>query len=299
MGVDEKSEFTSSRIAREVFGIDLIIDAHSHTELPEGLQVGETLIAQTGCYGHFLGKVTLDIKDKKIISKKVELLNAADVAKISPKPDKKISNSIKKIDKHLQKYLGEVVAESDKSLTSERKIIRREEAELGNLLADAFRWKANADIGFLDSGNIRASLPAGKITRGNIFDVQPYSNYLLKVEIDGKTLREVLEHGVKNYPDISNAFPQVSGITFSFDGRKDVGHRVENIFVGSEPLDEEKIYTLAVTDFLASGGDGFTMLKNLKTLETFDVTYLILAEYLQKFGMKNIEIGRIKNLSAF
>ena len=167
------------------------------------------------------------------------------------------------------------------------------------MLADSFRWKANADIGFLDSGNIRASLPAGKITRGNIFDVQPYANYLLKVEIDGKTLREVLEHGVKNYPDISNAFPQVSGITFSFDGRKDVGHRVENIFVGGEPLDEEKIYTLAVTDFLISGGDGFTMLKNLKTLETFDVTYLILAEYLQKFGIKNIEIGRIKNLSAF
>ena len=71
--------------------------------MPEGLQVGETLIVHTGCYGHFLGKVTLDIENKKIVSKKAELLNAADVAKISPKPDKKISAAIEKIDSDLQK----------------------------------------------------------------------------------------------------------------------------------------------------------------------------------------------------
>ena len=278
-------------------GIDLICDGHSHSELPEGLQVGETLIAHTGCYRHFLGKVTLDIKNKKIISKKAELLNAAGVAKLSA-PDKKISAAIEKIDSDLQKYLDEVVAESDRALTAERKFVRHEETELGNLLADSFKWKAGADIGFLDGGNIRESLPAGKIMRRDVFAVLPFPNTLVKVEISGKILHELLEFGLKDYPKMSSVTPHTSGITFSFDCRKDVGHRVENIFVGGEVLDEEKMYTLATSDFLANGGDGFTMLKNSKLLETFDVTNVVVTEYLQKVGIKNIEVGRVKNLNV-
>ena len=94
---------------------------------------------------------------------------------------------------------------------------------------------------------------------------------------------------------MSSVTPHTSGITFSFDCRKNVGQRVENIFVGGEPLDEEKIYKLATSDFLANGGDGFTMLKNSKLLETFDVTNVVVTDYLQKVGIKNIEVGRIKN----
>ena len=63
-------------------------------------------------------------------------------------------------------------------------------------------------------------------------------------------------------------------------------------------MDEEKIYTLATSDFLANGGDGFTMLKNSKTLDTFDVTNVVVTEYLQKVGIKNIEVGRVKNLNV-
>jgi len=297
MGIDESSEMTSERIAREVSGIDLIIDGYSHTELPEGLQVGETLIAQTGCYEHFLGRVTIDIKDKKIISKKAELLNATEVEKISPLPDKKIAKSINKIDKHLQKYLNEVVGTSDNILNGERSSVRREETNLGNLCADSFRWKANADVGFLDGGNIKTSMPAGNITRGDILSVQPFQNYLLKLEISGKTLREVLEFSVKDYPAISNVFPHASGVTFAFDCRKPVGQRITDILVNGETLDENKNYTMAVTDFLLNGGDGFTMFKNSKVLEKFDVAHLILTEYINKVGIKNIEVGRIKNLN--
>ena len=194
--------------------------------------------------------------------------------------------------------MSEVVAESDKFLTGERKFLRREETELGNLIADAFRWKASADIGFLDGGNIRTDLPAGKVTRGDIFAVQPFFNVLMKFEISGKTLREVLEYSVKDYPKISSVTPHTSGVNFSFDCRKPVGQRVENILVNGTPLDDNKIYTIAVSDFLATGGDGFTMLKNLKMLDKFDTTDLVLTEYLQKVGMKNIEIGRIKNLNV-
>ena len=99
MGVDKSSEFTSERIAKETSGIDLIVDGHSHTELPEGLTVGDTLIVQTGCYEHFLGQAKISLENHKIISKQAQLLSAADVKKIAAKPDERILKNIDKIEK--------------------------------------------------------------------------------------------------------------------------------------------------------------------------------------------------------
>ena len=296
MGVNQSSEFTSERIAEEVGGIDLIVDGHSHTELHEGLTVGDTLIVQTGCYEHYLGQAKISLEDHKIISKQAKLLSAADVKKIAPKTDSRVLKSVLNVERSSQKYFSQVVAHSDRALTSSRFIVRREESELGNLVADAFKWKANADIAICNGGGLRADLPAGAVTRGDILAIFPFGNKLVKLEIDGKNIRAMLEHSVFAYPEAFGGFMDVSGITFTFNPDKLVGHRVENIFINGAPLDENKIYTLATTDFTASGGDGYEMLKDLKRLEEFDGADEVLGEYLNKVGMKNIELGRIKNL---
>ena len=297
MGVDENSEFTSKLIAAETSGIDLIVDGHSHTELPEGLTVGDTLIAQTGCYEHYLGQVKISLENHQIISKQAQLLSAAEVEKIAPKPDEKIAKNISKIEKSTQKYFNTVVAHSDRALTSNRFIVRRGESELGNLCADAFKWKANSDIAINNGGGLRADLPEGAITRGNILAIFPFGNKLVKLEIDGKNIRAMLEHSVNYYPYPFGGFLTVSGITFAFDPTRPQGQRVENIFVNGEPLDEDKIYTIATTDFTATGGDGYEMLKNAKKLDEFESVDNVLTEYLNKVDMKNIEVGRIKNLN--
>lgn len=296
MGVDKSSEFTSEKIAKETEGIDLIIDGHSHTELPNGLQVGNTLIAQTGCYEHYLGQVKISVENKKITDKQAKLLTAADVAKIS-KPNAKLSKAVNDLERRTQKYFKTVVAKSDRDLTNERLIIRRGECELGNLTTNALRWKANSDIAIVNNGTLRAGLPEGNITRGDILAIFPFGNRLAVADIDGKTVREILEHSVFGYPSTFGGFLSVSGMTFSFDPSKPVGQRVQEIFINGQPLDENKIYKMATTDFLMLGGDGYEMLKNLKTesvgLETLDV---IVTDYINNFGMKDIELGRIKNL---
>lgn len=296
MGVDKSSEFTSERIAKETEGIDLIIDGHSHTELPNGLQVGNTLIAQTGCYEHYLGQVKISVENKKITSKQAKLLTAADVAKIS-KPNAKLLKAVNDLEKRTQKYFKTVVTKTDRSLTSNRLIVRRGECELGNLTTDALKWKSGADIAVVNNGTLRADLPEGNVTRGDILAIFPFGNRLEIANIDGKTVREMLEHSVYGYPATFGGFLSVSGMTFSFDPSKPIGQRVEEIFINGQPLDEHKIYKMATADFLMLGGDGYEMLKNLKTesagLETLDV---IVTEYINKFGFKNIELGRIKNL---
>ncbi|MBR6013362.1 MAG: bifunctional metallophosphatase/5'-nucleotidase [Selenomonadaceae bacterium] len=297
MGVDKNSEFTSKIIAEETDGIDVIIDGHSHTELPNGLQVKNTLIAQTGCYEHTLGQVKISVENKKITDKQAKLLKASDVKKISEKPDEKVLKAVTDVENRTQKYFKNVVAKTDRSLTSFRLIVRREESELGNLLADAFRWKTGTDIAVVNGGSLREDLPEGNVTRGDILAIQPFGNKLETAEISGKIIREMLEHSVFAYPVSFGGFLNVSGMTFTFDPSKPVGNRVEKIFVNGKPLDENKIYTMATTNFAFLGGDGYDMLKNLKTKSVgIETTDEILTEYLNKVGVKNIELGRIKNL---
>ena len=296
MGVDASSEFTSERIARETDGIDLIVDGHSHTTLPEGLRVKDTLIVQTGCYEHFLGKATIEVENHKIVSKKAELLTAEEIKAIAPVPDKKILALLKDADDKAEKLLSEVVAHSDKELSSERLLVRRNESELGNLAADAFRWVAKSDIAIANGGGLRADLPEGDVRKRDTMAIFPFGNTLRVAEIKGATIREMLEHSVEYYPASFGGFLNVSGMTFSYDPSKPGKHRVEKIFVGGQPLDENKTYTIALFDFQTYGGDDYTMLTNLKIIGELGTGDEILADYLNQVGMSGIEVGRITRL---
>ena len=296
MGVDASSEFTSERIARETDGIDLIVDGHSHTALPEGIKIKETLIVQAGCYEHFLGRATIEVENHKIVSKKAELLDSDEIKAICPTPDRKILNMLKEANEKSEKLLDEVVAHSDKELSSFRLLVRRNESELGNLAADSFRWAAKSDIAIVNGGGLRANLPKGDVTKRNIMAIFPFGNTLRIAQIKGSIIREMLEHSVEFYPASFGGFLDVSGMTFSYDPTKPPKHRVEKISVGGQPLDENKIYTIALADFQTAGGDDYTMLKNLKIIGELGTFEEILANYLNQVGMSGIEVGRITRL---
>ena len=293
MGVDASSEFTSERIARETDGIDLIVDGHSHTALAEGLKIKNTLIVQTGWHEYRLGKATFDVENHKIISKHAELLDADDIKAINPVPDKKILAKLAEVNAKADKLLDEVVAHSDKELSSDRLLVRRNESELGNLAADSFRWEAKTDIAVINGGGLRDNLPAGDVRKRDIMAIFPFGNTLRVAEIDGKTIRAMLEHSVEYYPASFGGFLNVSGMKFSYDPSKPAKHRVTDIFIGDMPLDDNKTYTIALADFQTAGGDDYSMLTNLKIIGELGTFDEIFADYLNQVGMNGIEVGRI------
>lgn len=292
MGVDASSEFTSELIARAVPGIDVIIDGHSHTYLPEGMMVNDTLIAQTGCHGKNLGKVTVEY-DNAIISKRAELLSDEQLYQIAVTPDPKIQKTLDKLDQRNEKLFSTVVAHADRGLTGDRLIVRRQESELGNLCADSFRWRTNADVAVCNGGDLRTSLPAGDITRRDIMSVMPFGNTIQVAEVSGDTLQKVLEHSVFGYPAAFGGFLNVSGLTFAFDPLQPVGQRVSNVIVGNEPLDPSKTYTLAATDFILAGGDDYDMLKGSKVIGEYETGESMVIDYMNQVGMDGISVGRI------
>jgi len=141
----------------------------------------------------------------------------------------------------------------------------RGEYPLGNIIADAQRHVAPADFGLMNNGGIRRSLLPGPITYAQLFEVQPFTNNVVRVTLTGTDLKAVLEHALEDgVPD-----DHVSGMTVRYDPRRPAGDRVIEIRKEDGTLVEPKrFYVLALSDFLAGGGGGFDMLRPLSQHRT-------------------------------
>jgi 5'-nucleotidase len=155
------------------------------------------------------------------------------------------------------------------------KSVRTKETDIGNFIADAYRKAVNADIGFVNGGSIRADLAylPGPLTKRDVLSMLPFNNPIVKVEVSGKTLMDLLEHGVARSREDGEPgrFPQISGLKFVFDAGKLPGQRITQASVNGKPVDVNAKYTIATSDFLVSrGGDGYTMFKDAKILIAAD-----------------------------
>ncbi|WFA08614.1 5'-nucleotidase C-terminal domain-containing protein [Tissierella sp. Yu-01] len=285
---------TSKEIAENVKGIDLIIDGHSHEELNK--VIGETLLVQAGSYLSNIGVVEIEIVDGEI-NKSAELINfeaAKDIV-----PDETIEAEIAKIEEINAPKKAEVVGKSLVDLDGERANVRTGETTLGNLITDAMRESTGADIAFTNGGGIRASIPAGDITFGHIITSFPFTNTLAVIEVTGNELISALEHGVDLYPEQAGHFPHVSGMTYNFDAGKEVGSRIVEVTVGGEPLDLEKTYKLVTNDFMAAGGDGYTMFEGKTFVGEGGLLSDVLVDYVKAQGEVNPAVeGRITVIPA-
>jgi 2',3'-cyclic-nucleotide 2'-phosphodiesterase/3'-nucleotidase/5'-nucleotidase len=133
---------------------------------------------------------------------------------------------------------------------------------LGSMIAEARRNVLRADIGLVGDAAIRADLPSGPVTYGQLFEVQPSQNSLVKVTVTGTQLRKVLEHAL----DRGRPAAHLAGATVRYDPRRPVGRRIRGIEVGrGQKLLPNADYTLATDDFLAAGGEGYAMLTGLRS----------------------------------
>lgn len=255
-------------LARCAPGIDLILGGHEHTLL-QSSSAGVPIFKmwadarEVGRFDLFIDKRTGKVQslDWQIIPVTDAIPEDPDFAPVAAKY------------KDLLDMLETRVGASAVPLDALSYSVRSKETDIGNFIADAYRKAVGADIGFVNGGSIRADLSynPGPLTKRDVLSMLPFNNPIVKIEVTGKLLIEMLEHGVarsgvgeENEP---GRFPQVSGMCFKFDPRKPAGSRVSDICVGGEPLDPNKTYTVATSDFLVSrGGDGYTMLKNGKVL---------------------------------
>jgi len=132
------------------------------------------------------------------------------------------------------------------------------ESALGNLIADAQRAAVQADFAFMNPGGIRADIRAGEVTWGELFAVQPFGNSLVKMNLTGQQIYDLLNQQWANQP-----FPRIlktSGLTYIWDNNRPANDRIVEIRKNGILLERSTNFTVVVNSFLAAGGDNFTVL---------------------------------------
>ena len=293
LGVDESSEpYTSYDLAKNVQGIDFIIDGHSHTVMTAGPN-GEA-IQSTGTAFANIGVITIDNATKKIESNELKAIwhteknaDGKSVTVVDYKTrDEKVAAAAKAIIDPIDKAYGEKFAVSEVALNGAKAPNgnRDSETNLGDLITDAMLWKVLADaeitvpeenvVAITNGGGIRASIGVGDVTKKDINTVLPFGNTLAVVYVKGSELLEALEASTYCTPESIGGFPQVAGMQFTvatyetydkndesypnstYYGPKTI-NRVTIGSINGKDFDPEATYAVITNNFVAGGGDTY------------------------------------------
>lgn len=239
-------------LAGTVSDIDVIVGGHSHTRVDKPVVIGKTVVVQAYEHGKVLGVLDLTISNCKVTRTNGYL---ADISPDSMPKDHIIADKVALYQFRVDAVMQDVIGETKTDLDGAN--VRKGETNLGNFIADVMKEASGADAAIINGGTIRKGVSKGPLKVSDIYSIVPFDNYIVAIRLQGKQIRDTLEHGVSVNEDNSGRFPQISGICFTFQPAQKAGSRVGDIFIGNVPLDPEKEYTIATNDFLAAGGDGF------------------------------------------
>ncbi|AYK06749.1 bifunctional metallophosphatase/5'-nucleotidase [Brevibacillus laterosporus] len=258
IGIDVDRE-----VAKAVDGIDLIVGGHSHTPLRQPEKVNGTYIVQDWEYGKSLGRADLFYYKNKLVGFSGGLVEYDKNVKPDPEVEKLVKDVVNKVDNAMKV----VIAKAEVPLDGDRELVRKQETNIGNLIADVMREKTQsikgheADIAITNGGGIRTQLPAGDITKKDLYTLLPFPNTLVIIEATGDEIVKAMEVGVSEVEKGAGRFPHISGMSFSYNPTKPAGQRLVEVKVAGNPIDLKKTYRIATNDFIATGGDGYSTLK--------------------------------------
>lgn len=293
LGIDDvDAPVNSTSVIQNTMGIDAVLDGHSHSTIPMEIvqnKIGkDVVLTSTGTKLENVGRLTIT-KDGTI---KSALVSSASYTR----KDAAVAEYINDIKASYEDLVMNVVASSDVALKCKDengiRMVRNRETAIGNLCADAYRAVAQADIGLINGGGIRADLPLGDITYADIINVHPFGNIMCKVATTGQQILDCLEFACRStqaeYAANGKAvgelggFQNVSGLKFTIDTSIPSSvttdltgmftgvtgeRRVKDVMVEKDgewvALDPAATYTMASHNYMMKdGGDGFNMFQN-------------------------------------
>jgi len=281
-----------STLAAHVGDIDVIVGGHSHTVLKEPREVNGVIIVQAGSRGRYVGVLRLwvDLERGRVLAYRGWLMETrADRVPPHPGLADRVLHWEKQADRELNVTIGYLKTDW----------IRRswKESNIGNWEADVMREFARTDVAFQNSGGIRKDLPAGPITKRDIWEINPFGNHFVVFQVTGQELKAILE----NNCDFKGEFLQVSGLRYTYDPKKPVGQRIVEVTVGGHPLDPNGTYTVCTNNYLAANAPyalGISLGdRPVQHLSKLDREVFIEAILKQKVVESRVE-GRIRKIKG-
>lgn len=328
------SGFTVDKeIAEKVRGVDVVIGGHTNTFLYEGTppstevpagsypymvnsQDGRKVpVVQAYAFGKYLGylKVSFDDSGNVQDAKGNPILLDSSI-----KQDPGILADIDQWKISLANYSAQYVGKTLVYLNGTSQECRFRECNLGNLICDAMvdhnikyadevQWN-HVSACLLNGGAVRAPIDErarnGSITMEDLMAVMPFGATFDLVELKGSTIRKAFEHGVRRHGQGTGEFLQVSGFRVEFDLSLPPFERLQSVSVlctecrvpRYEPLDDKKVYKLAMPSYIADGGDGYSMIKDEKLKhDSGDLDISVVERYIRESKRVHPAVeGRIK-----
>ncbi|WP_259517701.1 bifunctional UDP-sugar hydrolase/5'-nucleotidase [Halanaeroarchaeum sp. HSR-CO] len=258
--------------------VDAVLGGHVPSERIE--RIDGTILTRPGSGGEVL--LEIDLEDGSVTRHAVA--DAPVVESVRDRLRERLSSA----------GLDEVVGHVDEPIVRTETAVFRGESRIGNFVADAYRWAADADVGLQNSGGVRDGPPLeGAVTVADLVSVVPFQEPVSVAELTGEELRAVLAGAAES--DLRFAEPDwwhahVSGARLVWDVE---AHALREASVGGAPIDPEATYTLATTDYLFYSADEFPALRESHRVRRLDVQYEVLAEYARERGISPSRSGRI------
>ena len=289
-------------LAAAVEGIDVIVGGHSHTLLGdmEGAEgpyptvvtspAGEPVLVVTAkCWGSYLGRLDVTFTAEGV----VETYGGAPIFIDESIPENpEMAAKLAEYAAPIEELKATVIGQTAVDLDGEREHVRTMETNLGNLICDAMLWRTAADntvIAIQNGGGIRASIPAGDVSLGQVLEVLPFGNTIVNFDLTGAEIVEALENGVSMVEEVKGRFPQVGGLRYAFNPDLPAGSRIISVEVWDPaqkayvPLDLKATYRVCTNNFLYGGGDGYEVFatKARNVNETGLLLSDVLVEYIK------------------
>ena len=267
---------TDIKLCGEVPGIDVFLGGHAHRGIEPPYVHPDTgsIISQTYGYGTRLGflRLWVDTETGNIVRHEGELLP---VWSDELAPDPEMTRKMNAYKAEVAPVIGEVVGNAAERLVRSYNT----ESSLGSFASDVLRELVGGDVAFMNAGGLRADLPAGEITLGNVQDAFPFLNTVAVLEMTGAQIRAAVEQGLT----LLRGMIQVSGLKAHYDLGRPAGHRLVSLEIGGEPAVDDRLYRVATANFMAEGGDLYQVFTEARWVDTVERDIArVMVDYLQK-----------------
>ena len=243
-------------------GIDAVLDGHTHkvyTRQVANLDGKLIPVTQTGTQFANIGKLYISPTGEI----EQQIIPIADAKTYKNEASAEVTAAVGEVNRKMALLESDIVATTPFDLTvyddAKQWLTGKNEANIGDLVADAFRAYGQSDIAIQSAGSIRAVIGAGDISVSQIISTMPFFNEVRKVRVTGAELQAVLDSCCKYLPGVKGCFAQVSGLKYAVHynaaprvAASDI--QVLNAQSGQyEPLDLQKSYTLTTTVYVING----------------------------------------------
>jgi S-sulfosulfanyl-L-cysteine sulfohydrolase len=227
----------------EIPGIDICLSAHTHNRLYEPAKIKETIIIQCGCHGSFLGHLTLNIEQHKIVDYKYELITIDETIE----PDAAIEQMVEAIMQPYQYLKEEILGTTDTMLHRYHTL----ESTMDDLLLASIQSIGDAEIAFSNGWRYGAPVAAGNISKWDLYNIIPMNPVVSTVEITGAEIIQMLKENLERtfsadaMKQMGGYIKRCSGLQVKMRIENPTGHRIQQIFISGLPLIKEKTYKAA------------------------------------------------------